>query len=402
MTEIDYILRHFEENFKSYKGRRIALSAGEYQEEILRNFDDEYHFHCVLEPESTQVPADVDLVILTDPRTGKEPDYNRIRRSCEEQDVLLMDPFGLDQIELHRELKAQEYLSIAQWKQLLSDYDVVTILISGAVARHFQLQDRWLIRPRFMTMYHWLMSQGKTVFFLWDTEEQIEPLRSEQIDVKGRLIRRVGNDQGFLQLALENKGKKMIHIGIGTARDGIIPREYGMDTRLFRYYFAEVSNEGREEWFCADKALLREAIDQHDVISFDIFDTLLKRTVLYPENVFDIVEEQTGVKGYAVHRAAIQAACPQFSMDEMYGFLKTHCEYDNHTLEVLRETEIKTEYDVILPRRGVLDMFEYAKAQQKTIVLISDMYLDVSVIRDILEKNGIVGYSKLYVSYQYK
>ena len=66
MTEIDYIVQHFEERFRDRKGSRIALYPGEYLEEILRRFDREYHFQCVLEPESTQVPAGVDLVVLTD------------------------------------------------------------------------------------------------------------------------------------------------------------------------------------------------------------------------------------------------------------------------------------------------------------------------------------------------
>ena len=57
MTEIDYIVQHFEERFRNRKGSRIALYPGEYLEEILRRFDREYHFQCVLEPESTQVPA---------------------------------------------------------------------------------------------------------------------------------------------------------------------------------------------------------------------------------------------------------------------------------------------------------------------------------------------------------
>ncbi len=53
MTEIDYIVQHFEERFRNRKGSRIALYPGEYLEEILRRFDREYHFQCVLEPEST-------------------------------------------------------------------------------------------------------------------------------------------------------------------------------------------------------------------------------------------------------------------------------------------------------------------------------------------------------------
>ena len=38
--------------------------------------------------------------------------------------------------------------------------------------------------------------------------------------------------------------------------------------------------------------VLQHLIDVHDVISFDIFDTLLMRTVLDPTDVFEIVEKR--------------------------------------------------------------------------------------------------------------
>ena len=403
MTEIEYITCHFEENFSAYKGSRIALSSGEYLDEIIRLFDHEYHFACVLEPDSTQVPENIDVVILTDRRTGKEPDYNRIWRSCEEKGVLLVDLFGLDQIALHRELRAQEYLSIPQWKELLSDYEIVTILVAGTVVKHVEIQERWILRPRFMTMYDWLMDQGKTVLFLWDSEDQTEPLRAEYPDIDDRLIRREGNDQGFLQLALRYKGRRAIHIGIGTARDGIIPREYGMDSRMFRFDFPnEVSTAAKDEWYSADRESLEREIGQHDIISFDIFDTLLKRTVLYPKTVFEIVEERTGIRGFADSRYEIQTAVPQSSMDEIYDCLKDRCSYDDEELRLLRSTELQIERDVIMPRRSMIEMFEYAKAMKKTVVLISDMYLEEGFIRTLLERSGIEGYDGLYLSYRYK
>ena len=36
MTELDYIIQNFDRNFRVWRGRRIALSAGEYLEPIVR------------------------------------------------------------------------------------------------------------------------------------------------------------------------------------------------------------------------------------------------------------------------------------------------------------------------------------------------------------------------------
>ena len=37
---------------------------------------------------------------------------------------------------------------------------------------------------------------------------------------------------------------------------------------------------------------LKKLIDSHDVVSFDIFDTLIKRNCMYPTDVFQIVENR--------------------------------------------------------------------------------------------------------------
>ncbi len=401
MTEKEYIIQHFEERFGSRKGCRIALYPGEYLEEIVRNFDRTYRFHRILEPDCAQVPPDTDLVILTDRRDGKEPDHNRICGSCREQGVPLLDLFGLDQYELHRELKGQRYLTIEQWKDLLSGYDVVSLLSAFVVLDYYKQEDRWVIRDRFRILYDWMLERGKTVLFLWDDEEQAEPLRAEGICDERQLVRRTGNDQGFLRLAARYRGRKFIHIGVGTVRDGIIPREYGLDSRLFRFYSKSVSTAGSGEGNFADRARVLEEIDRHDIISFDVFDTLLKRTVLWPRDVFGIVEEQTGIEGFADNRYEIQTACPQFSLDEIYDSLRERCGYDGRTAETLRRTELQTETAVILPRAGVVELYEHARKKGKTVILTSDMYLPDGFLRELLENNGITGYSALYVSCQF-
>ena len=37
---------------------------------------------------------------------------------------------------------------------------------------------------------------------------------------------------------------------------------------------------------------LFKCVSKYDIVSFDIFDTLLKRNVLRPEDVFDLVEDR--------------------------------------------------------------------------------------------------------------
>ena len=403
MTELDYILQNFDERFRRFKGRRIALYPGKYLDAIVRRFDSDYHFHCILKPGASEAPKDAELALLTDCRREDEPDYNAVCESCEKQGTPLFDIFGVDLLETHRELTEQKHLTISQWKEALAEYDVISIAIPYVATDCLKAWNRWTIRRRFLILHEWLKKQGKELYFLWDKEEQAAPLKLAGIDLDGRLFQRTESDLYFCRLAEQNPGKKIIHIGVDTARDGIIPRDYRIDSRLLRFFVFQnyVSTAGEVVDASVDRKELLEAIDRHDVVSFDIFDTLLKRLVLYPKDVFEIVEEQTGVKGFADFRYHVQTTRPQLSLDGFYRWLKENCGYDDQTAETLRRTELKIESDVIVPRDSMVEVFEYAKERNKTIALVSDMYLDQDFIRTLLEKHGITGYHELYLSHEF-
>ncbi len=404
LKEWEYVSRSFEKNFCIYKGSRIALYSGECLDAVIRTFDHVFHFHCILEAESTEIPTDVDLVILTNFRGVNETDYNCIHGSCEEHGVPLLDLFGLDLIELHHELESQEYLTISKWKELLSAYDVISLSVSWGAADYNENQNKWVIRRRFLILYNWMISQNKTVFFFWEKEEQLQLLEAESIDVRDNHIKRNGKNRGYLQLIEQYTGKRILHIGTNTVIDGIVPREYGIDSRIIKYYSmpVKISDTKKGECTFINKKQLIEAIDKHEIISFDIFDTLLKRTVLLPEDVFAIVEERTGIRGFADARYEIQTSFPHYSLDEIYGRLKEQRVFDDRMIDTLRIAELQIESEVIQPRSSIIELFEYAKKQGKTVVLISDMYLYVPLIEKFLEKCGITGYKAIYLSYQFK
>lgn len=400
MTELDYIIQSFDLHFSAYQGCKIALSSGEYLEPIVDAFGQRYCFHCVLGPEDTEVPEGIDLVILTDRRTSKEPDYHRICKSCEERRVPLLDLFGLDQLALHHELAGHRNMTVARWKELLGGYDVVSLFVPNVVANFDRAQGLWVFRSRFPILFDWLKDEGKTIVIFWEEEGHLEPLVKAGVDSSVTLLQRKGSDLGFLNLAERYVGKRIIHVGVGTVRDGIVPREYGIDSRVNRYC-TSVSLSGMNVGFCDDRERLLEAIDEHDVISFDIFDTLVKRATLYPKDVFEIAEERTGIRRFADTRYRIQMESPQLSLDEIYDCLKEICGYDDGTIALLRETELAVESDVTIPRNSMVELFDYAKSHGKTVVLVSDMYLGPEFVRGLLERCGIAGYDALHLSCQY-
>ena len=51
---------------------------------------------------------------------------------------------------------------------------------------------------------------------------------------------------------------------------------------------------------------LKGLIDESEVISFDVFDTLIRRVTDEPETVFDIVGKQYGINDFRKIRTGLQ------------------------------------------------------------------------------------------------
>lgn len=161
-------------------------------------------------------------------------------------------------------------------------------------------------------------------------------------------------------------------------------------------------NEELPYWNVSEKDILR-VIKKHDIISFDIFDTLLMRRVLQPEDVFTLVEKKLKEKGIACsfREKRIEAErslvnCP--NLDEIYDNLADICGWNYEVKEEVKAIECLTDYDVIVPRKKMCEVFRYATKLGKKIYLISDMYYSKKDMKKILEKNGITGYEDVFIS----
>lgn len=143
---------------------------------------------------------------------------------------------------------------------------------------------------------------------------------------------------------------------------------------------------------------LRNAIDRHEVITFDIFDTLVTRCVLLPQDVFRLVDRRMfGTHGnpgtFDFYRERIRAAGKQdglyFSLEEIYDKIQEDLGLSDETRAQLMAAELQVEAEAIVPRKAIVDALRYAIRQGKEVWLISDMYLTKSMITALLAKAGI-------------
>lgn len=156
-----------------------------------------------------------------------------------------------------------------------------------------------------------------------------------------------------------------------------------------------------------EKALLYIKIQKAELISVDVFDTLLFRKTNSPEIIFDIVGEHFSIPEYRQIRMSAQNSVsgklyaehgyPHANMDEIYEELNENSGIKKNWNDI-KEYEIRLEKDSIVGNGEMLEVLEYAKGLGKRIVATTDMYLFASDIEDMLLSNGFTCISHVYCS----
>ena len=161
---------------------------------------------------------------------------------------------------------------------------------------------------------------------------------------------------------------------------------------------------------CFEKNIeeIKREIDQHEVISFDIFDTLIMRNTLFPEDVFYIVESKVRNRGIALCDLRNRRALAEQSIDcispniyQIYDAYQKREGFTSTIKRILLDYELSVEKAVLIRREDIVQVMNYAVSNNKPVYLISDMYLPKELIEVILSELGIVGYRDILVSCDY-
>lgn len=141
----------------------------------------------------------------------------------------------------------------------------------------------------------------------------------------------------------------------------------------------------------------------YDIITFDVFDTLIARCVLKPTDVFSLVEARSQAEGFA--RARRQAELDAYrtfgetaTLSQIYDTLHSETAFSQQQCEELIALELETELEIVIPRLSMRALVETLLRQGKRIILCSDMYLSSADIRKLLAKCGYPEGLELWVS----
>lgn len=137
-----------------------------------------------------------------------------------------------------------------------------------------------------------------------------------------------------------------------------------------------------------DATRIIKRISPFSYVSFDIFDTLLKRDVLHPTDIFRLVGQQNQDALFAQKRIAAErnlrkdSGKEEITLDEIYDIL-------GEKYKPYKEQELALEKALLYQNPVLRPVYEYCINHGKKIIVVSDMYLPEQFLKDVLYRQGI-------------
>lgn len=166
---------------------------------------------------------------------------------------------------------------------------------------------------------------------------------------------------------------------------------------------AESAISGRRKEIYFVKDLLK-----YDLVSFDIFDTLILRPFAKPADLFMIVGKRLGrsefyrIRTDAEKRAREQAMISKGNREvTIYDIYDIIEERTGIPGKLGAQTEIEVELQYCFANPYMQRVYRLLQEHEKPIVITSDMYLPKEIMEQLLNKAGYTGYEQLYISCDY-
>lgn len=171
-----------------------------------------------------------------------------------------------------------------------------------------------------------------------------------------------------------------------------------------------------------DVAQVKNKIDKHDVISFDIFDTLITRKLVNPNHVFDLIglksksvfiEQGISLSQFGGFRNLRERAADrvkkkvdstggeEITLIDIYSEIRQLTRLPEVSIKKLYDLELSVEHQVMSVRQLGYELFEYSRDQGKKIILVSDMYLPQDAVEELVKAKGYHEFEQCFVSSEY-
>lgn len=252
--------------------------------------------------------------------------------------------------------------------------------------------------------------KNEMLFYAFEEEnfETIRSIISKSEISEQSLYENTEKNFEYMQNFLENK---KINVKINTLKDLYLNKE----TKLKK----DILLKTKTAWNDNLEKLKKEIISEEtQIVSFDIFDTLILRPFWNPIDLFsfmdkyfkEITQMETGIdfsklrveaEKRAREKKCINKDIQDITLDEIYDELKNETKIDENIIELLKNKEQELEIKFCSRRNVAKEIYDLAIYLNKKIICTSDMYLPIKTIRKIIEKNGYI-IEDIYLSSELK
>ncbi len=187
-------------------------------------------------------------------------------------------------------------------------------------------------------------------------------------------------------------------------------RSFGMENRQEPDAGRKLPEKGSESSLSHREppAELARRLREAELISFDVFDTLILRPFDLPQDLFYLVGERLGYLDFRRLRMEMEERARQLSwkergtrevsLEEIYRLAER--ETGIPAREAM-EIELELELACCRPNPYFQEVVKLLRGYGKELIAVSDMYLPAAHIRKMLEKCGYTGLSACCVSCEY-
>lgn len=218
----------------------------------------------------------------------------------------------------------------------------------------------------------------------WARTEMLRPLFALDLQRKD-FPPEEGQTDGTTQHAVERLLSQLLRKQDGVL--GLIPADGSNRLR----------SEGERNWtsyFSASpqQRMAFAAIDAQ-IVSFDVFDTLVTRPFLHPSGARDylahLVEKRHGVPDFTLLRGQSEASArKRYGHDvdntRIYAAMACMPQLQGKSIEAIQQLELACERQWLQPRAAILEAAQTLSDSGKLVVGVSDMYLDTAELRQVL------------------
>ena len=163
------------------------------------------------------------------------------------------------------------------------------------------------------------------------------------------------------------------------------------------------------------RAELYQKIARAEVVSFDLFDTLIMREVLSSADIAELMDETLQERGISIPdfvsmRLEAEKRMAKYgapTLEELYEDILGRLEEKRGIIDTplsasgLAALEWEIDYKTILARQAVCEIYEDCIRQGKSVYIVTDTYYRREQIECILRKCNLSGYTGLLVSCEY-